>query len=279
MSEATSPWAGRRVLVTGCTGFLGGAVARELFAAGAEVVGLLHDRPGADVFAAGQGGRVHFIRGRVDNVFRLHSAMAVHEVAAVFHLSAADPFAEDRGTRAVLEAAKLYSRRLPVVAARPLRQLALARTAERPEPGLSVARFGAVFGPGDRKLFRTVPAAALALHTGDGPAVPADGPPTDFVFVRDAARACLRVAEDVMKRGPGDYPFRSGWLLSDRRMALAARAVFNGAAPGLPESVPPANPLGWAPVASFADAVSETLDWYGEFLRAGFGTVPVRIAA
>lgn len=279
MSEATtSPWAGRRVLVTGCTGFLGGAVARELFALGAEVVGLLHERSGADIFGAGQGGRVHFIRGRADNVFRLHSAMAVHEVAAVFHLAGTGPFAEDHGTHAVLEAAKLYSRRMPVVAARPLQQLALAGASE-PLGGLSVARFGAVFGPGDRKVFRTVPAAALALHGGEVRSLPPDGPATDFVFVRDAARACLRVAEDVARRGPGDYPFRSGWVMSDRRMALAVRDVFDGAAPALPETGPLANPLGWAPAVPFVDAVTETLDWYGAFLRAGFGAVPVRAAA
>ncbi|HEY1187609.1 MAG TPA: NAD(P)-dependent oxidoreductase [Gemmata sp.] len=279
MTEPTrSPWAGRRVLLTGCTGFLGSAVARELFAAGAEVVGLIHDRSGAEVFGAGAGARAHLIRGRADNVFRLHSAMAVHEVAAVFHLAATDPFAEDRGTHAVLEAAKLYSRRVPVVAVRPLQQLSLLGRAE-PLGGLSVARFGEVFGPGDRKVFRTVPATALGLHADDPPALVPEGPPTDFVFVRDAARACLRVAEDVALRGPGDYPFRSGWLLSARRMSLAVRDVFNGAAPALPEVGPIANPLGWSPAVPFAEAVSETLDWYGAFLRAGPGGVPVRAAA
>lgn len=277
MVEGISAWRGRRVLVTGCTGFLGGAVARELFAAGAEVVGLVHDRAGGDVFGPGQGGRVHFVHGRADNVFRLHSAMAVHEVAAVFHLSASDPFGTDRDTPAVLQAAKLYARRVPVVAARPLTQLALART-DDDRDGLSVARFGAVFGPGDRKLFRTVPATALGLLTGERLLPPADGPATDFVFVRDAARACLRVAEDVAAHGPGDYPFRSGWAMTDRRMAAAVREAFDGRPPAAPDAAPPANPLGWAPAGSFGEALSETLAWYCEFRRAGM-SAPARRAA
>src|SRR5258708_24629045 len=105
MAEHTSPWRGRRVLVTGYTGFLGSAVARELFARGAEVVGLVNDRPAHEISGADPGGgRVHLVRGRTDNVFRLHSAMAVHEIAAVFHLAAHAPFPQDRGTPALLPA-------------------------------------------------------------------------------------------------------------------------------------------------------------------------------
>lgn len=209
MADETSPWRGRRVLVTGCTGFLGGAVTRELCALGAEVVGLV--REGA-VPVAG----VRIVRGRADNVFRLHSAMAVHEVAAVFHLAAVDP-------AAVLQAAKLYAPRVPVVTARRIAQIAPAHAdGER----LSVARFGAVFGPGDRK-----------------PARP-DGPATDWVFVRDAARALVRVAEAVAAHGPGNYTFQTGWRLADGRT-----------------TTPPANPLGWTPSLTFADALAETRAW------------------
>ena len=269
MSDTASPWAGRRALVTGCTGHLGGAVARALLAAGAEVVGLVHERPALDVFAPGQGGRAHFVRGRADNVFRLHSAMAVHEVSAVFHLVAAD--ALDRTIPAVLEAARLYSRRVPVVAARPL-------AAPAPPDGLSAARFGAVFGPGDRNLLRPVPATALALHAGDGGPPLGDGPPVDCVYVDDAARACLLVAQDAARRGPCDHAFRTGWELSARRLADALREGFYGLAPRAPEPGPAANPLGWSPAVSFGAAVAETLDGYGGLLRAGCGA-PARAAA
>ena len=268
MAEVTSPWRGRRVLVTGCTGFLGGAVARELVARGAEVVGLINERPATDIFGPEQGGRVHLVRGRTDNVFRLHSAMAVHEVAAVFHLAAHDPFAEDRGTPAILQAAKLYSRRVPIVTAQPLQQLALAQSDE-PQDRLSVARFGEMFGPGDRKLFRVVPATAVGLLTGDRASLPPESSPRDFVFIRDAALACLRVAEVARTDGPREYQFRSGWLLTDRQMAAAVHEVYASRPPEMPDSEQPANPLGWQPQESLAAALEESIAWYREFLRAG----------
>jgi nucleoside-diphosphate-sugar epimerase len=267
MAEKTSYWRGRKVLVTGCTGFLGGAVARELFARGAEVVGLLNETPATGLFGPQQGGRAHLVRGRADNVFRLHSAMAVHEIAAVFHLAPTEP-------GAVLAAVNLYSRRVPVVTARPLLQLAIAQAAEQHDPRLSVVQCGEVFGPGDRKLFRTVPAASISLLTGDAVPLPAEGPVHEFVFVRDAARACLRAAE----AGPGEYAFRSGWLMTDRQMASAVRDACAGRPVAVPDSAPVANPLGWQAQQSLGAALNETLAWYRDFLRAGCA-VPVRAAA
>jgi nucleoside-diphosphate-sugar epimerase len=273
MAENTSVWRGRRVLVTGCTDFLGGAVARELLARGAEVVGLINENSGPNLFGPHPEGRTHFVRGRADNVFRLHSAMAVHEVAAVFHLAAYET-GDDRDTRAVLQAANLYSRRVPVVTARPLPQLTIARAAEQPDELLRVVQFGEAFGPGDRKLFRVVPAAAIGLLTGDAMPLPADGVARDFVFVRDAARACLSAAEAE----PGEYAFRSGWLLTDRQMAAAVRDACAGRSIEVPDSAPVANPLGWQPQQTLGETLNETLAWYREFFRAGCA-VPIRAAA
>jgi nucleoside-diphosphate-sugar epimerase len=278
MAEPTSFWRGRAVLVTGCTGFLGGAVARELFAHGADVIGLINERPATDLFGPRLGGNVHLVRGRTDNVFRLHSAMAVHEVAAVFHLASHDPSEPDRGTAAVLAAVNRYSHRVPVVTARPLPQLALARPEDRPDERLSVARFGEAFGPGDRKLFKTVPATALRLIVGDGAPLPADGPAREFVFVRDLARACLQTAESVARTGPGEFQFRSGWLMTERQMATAMRSAHAGGPVEVPDQAPITNPFEWRPAQTLTEAFDETLSWYREFLRAGCA-VPVRAAA
>lgn len=233
-----SRWHGRKVFVTGCSGFLGGAVSRELLARGATVVGLVHERPAPDP-------RITAVRGSADNVFRLHSALAVYEVAAVFHLASTH-------LDTLLQAANRYSRRVPIVTAKPISQLALAQSDA--DERVRAVRFGEVFGPGDRKLSRVVPAAAIGLLTGDTAALPSDGPPREFAFVRDAADELLRSAESPA----GEYTF-GGVHASVRQMVEAVRGSDRAAGP-------------------LADALRETVAWYAEFLRAG-SAVPIRAAA
>ena len=84
----TTDWAGRRAFVTGCTGFLGTWVSRELLAAGADVVGLVRDTVRDGDFVRDRlFERMSIVRGRVEDGFRLRQAFAVHEVDAVFHLA------------------------------------------------------------------------------------------------------------------------------------------------------------------------------------------------
>src|SRR5439155_12013949 len=162
MSDAAFPWRGRRVLVTGCTGLLGGAVVQELLAHGAVVVGLVRDRAAADSFARHRlTGRIHVVHGRVEDAFRIHSALAVYEVQSIFHLAGTDPDRLDRGTATVLDAVRRYDARVPVVMARPSGASPLAI----PPGVLGVARFGELFGSGDRKVSRIVPATAIGLLT------------------------------------------------------------------------------------------------------------------
>lgn len=262
MDTPSSRWRGRRVLVTGCTGFLGGWVVRELLAAGAEVVGLVRDRA-ADAAAHLPADRFRPIYGRVENAFRFYSALAVHEAAAVFHLAGA-------GDATVLDSVRLYNPRVPVVIARPTGD---SPVTTNPRVPLGVARFGELFGGGDRKTYRVVPATAINLLTGDRSAsAPTDGP-RDFVYVADAARACLLLA-DAVAADPcpqvTDVTFRSGWQLDDREMAAAVRAAFDGRNPGHGGGEPPENPLGWCPAATLPGALSETVAWYRGFLRTRF---------
>jgi CDP-glucose 4,6-dehydratase len=275
MSERYARLRGRTVLLTGATGFLGGAACRELLGHGIDVAALVRDRV-VDLPVAGSGStaQLHVIHGRIEDDFRIYSALAVHEVAAVVHLASCDPNQSTRGTATVLEAVLRYDPRVPVVVARP---------ANAPPVGgspvvLGVARFGEVFGGGDRNTFRLVPATILASLSGDRAPAPPTGTARDFVFVRDAARACVTLAESLVGGSPGrveDVSFRSGWSLTDPQMSEAIRTVFEGGAPPCDRVAPPPNPLDWSPAATLGNALAATIDWYRVFLRSRFfGTKP-----
>jgi NAD(P)-dependent dehydrogenase (short-subunit alcohol dehydrogenase family) len=175
MEASTSPWRGRRVLVTGCTDPLGAAVVGELLAGGAEVVGLVRDRLGA----VGLSGRVHVLYGRVEDRFRIYSALAIHEIETVFHLGGADPGAPDQATATVVEAVRLYDRRIPVVS--------VSVGSHNPVPQVPL---GVVH--------------VTAWDQTDSGCTPAD-----------AARACLRLAAGLATRPEPhteEVMVRAGWL-------------------------------------------------------------------
>src|SRR6476469_4883374 len=161
MDAVYSPWQDRWVLVTGCTGFLGGAVMRELLSRGARVVGLVRDRGRAAEFAREiASGHVQIVQGRVEDAARLHSTMVVHEVSAVFHLAGSG-----RGLDSVRRATSLYHSRVAVITACPTSQLRVADGDSSTLVGM--ARFGELFGPRDRTLTRIVPQTVLALLAGE----------------------------------------------------------------------------------------------------------------
>ncbi|MBA4067529.1 MAG: hypothetical protein C0501_28240 [Isosphaera sp.] len=236
MSAHTSPWLGRRVLVTDATELLGSAVTRELLARGAVVAGFVPDPSAAAWLARDRdAGRFHPVRGQPGDIGRLRTAVAVHEASVVFDPTAA--YATSRAAGPV-----------PVVAVRPAGELRLADPAAIAPRG--VVRFGEVFGPGDRRPDGPVARAVVGCLAGDPP--PAGGPVRDYVFAPDAARAWLAVAEAVLAGESPDHTFRSGWELSDRDLAAAVAAA-------LAADRPAADP--------FAAALAETAAWHREFLR------------
>lgn len=246
-------WRGRRVLVTG-GGFLGASVVEQLLAGGAEVIGLVGNRAAAGAFARHRlAGRVHIVHGRADNLFRVHSALAVHEVQAAFHFPDASDF--ERGFTTLLEAVRRYDSRVPVVVPRTGGSLSLLTS---PAP-LGLARFGELFGP-DPEARGTV-SAAILTHEPDT----IDRSPRDFVHVKDAARACLLLAESLSKHPVPhvqEATFRSGWQFSAREIAALIREAMAGRPPLVPRAALPENPLGWTPSLNFASALTDTVEWY-----------------
>ena len=274
-------WKGRRVLVTGCTGLLGTAVVRELLERRAEVVGLVRDRVADGDFQRDLRFRqVRLIHGLVEDRFRIQSALAVNEIHCVFHLATpTDDAMLDRGTAAVLAAVQSHDARIPVVTAQPQARLGIANVNEA-EPAKhcvtwGVAEFGELFGGGDRKTFRTVPATILANLTGErSPTAMVNGSPRDFVFAPDAARACLMLAESLAGSGQpvsSKIVFQTGWRFTDRELAAILRGMLTGTPAATPLfSMPPFNSLGWVPAVSLIEAMRQTIDWYREFLQNRF---------
>lgn len=82
-------WQGRKVLVTGCTGFLGWWLTSELVRQKADVVGLVRDlTPQAPFFAQGMDKKITMVRGQIEDYDTVERAINEYEIDTVFHLAA-----------------------------------------------------------------------------------------------------------------------------------------------------------------------------------------------
>lgn len=82
-------WNNRNVLVTGCTGFLGGWLSAELVRRRANVIGLVRDVvPHAPFFRQGIVNDVTVVRGSIEDYEVVERAINEHEVDTVIHLAA-----------------------------------------------------------------------------------------------------------------------------------------------------------------------------------------------
>lgn len=114
-------WCGRRVFVTGATGFIGSWLVKELLAQGACIVVLVRDaHPQSELYRSGDINRVSVVNGVLEDFWALERAINEYETDTVFHLGAqtlvgvAHRFplltfeANIRGTYNLLEACRLH---------------------------------------------------------------------------------------------------------------------------------------------------------------------------
>lgn len=82
-------WQDRRVLVTGCSGFLGSWLTARLIGVGADVVGLVRDQvPHSELVRSGLINKVYVVEGEVNDYALIERTLAEYEIDTIFHLAA-----------------------------------------------------------------------------------------------------------------------------------------------------------------------------------------------
>jgi CDP-glucose 4,6-dehydratase len=220
-------WRGRRVLVTGCSGFLGSWLTRALVAEGADVAGLVR---------SGFVERITAVPGDVTDLPLLVRTLRDHEIDTVFHLAAQaivgtaqlepiETFETNvRGTWNLLEACRGSDRVARVVVASGDKAYGsherlpyeedfalqgrqpyaaskscgdLIATCYHHSFGLpvTITRCANLFGAGDLNWNRIVPGTIRSVIEGTCPVIRSDGTPLrDYIHVDDAVRAYLTLA-------------------------------------------------------------------------------------
>jgi len=86
---SNSFWRDRRVLVTGCSGFLGSWLTARLIDSEADVVGLVRDKvPHSQLMRSGLLDRLHLVEGDVIDYALLERILVEYEINTIFHLAA-----------------------------------------------------------------------------------------------------------------------------------------------------------------------------------------------
>lgn len=288
MSESAF-WQGRRVLVTGCTGLIGTALVRELLRSQAVVAGLIRDQiPEGDYQLDPIFRKLRVIRGRVEDRFRIQTALAIHGIQSVFHLaSSTDAHHSDTGTISILAAIQGHDPRITFVTAQKSSlagdECSALLKSNRFGIPWGVAEFGEVFGPGDRRLDRLIPRTILSyLRHREASATTSSSLVKDFVYSVDAARACMVLSESLSEAQEGSrrVVFRSGWVFSENQMKELIHTLMScGSAkslilptldPNLMRHPDDVGVLGWLPTGTLAERLRETIRWYQAFPRKHF---------
>jgi len=234
MTRPQHAWTGRRVLVSGCRGFLGSWLVRLLQAHGAQVIGMTD--PGR---AAAQPSTVADIpvEAQLHDVASLAAILRAHAPDLVFHLAAQSlPSAarcqphltfevNARGTWNLLEAIRSvapttklvlassdsvygendgtpFTEEMPVApdfpyeASKACAELAARCYARSFGMPVTFARFCNIYGPGDAHLGRLVSGTVEAVVRGESPRLRGDGSSIrNYLYVEDATLALLRLAQ------------------------------------------------------------------------------------
>ncbi len=305
--EFGGAFAGRKVLVTGATGFIGWHLCEALMALGAEVYGVSR--------TASSESLVRGCRGRaidLTDVEAVRTMMAQTQPHVIFHLGGMVSARQDMdlvlpmlqnnllGTvHLLLATVEAGCERIVTVgsseapaAATPYDGLtspyAAAKAAAsmyarmfRTAYGLPVVlvRPFMTYGPRQERT-KLIPYTILALLRGENPQLSSGGRMCDFVYVLDVVRGLLQAGlQPNLEVETIDLGTGKGTLVRDVMELLvelsgsAARPMF-GVVPDRPGERPQVADreatrrlLGWEPLWSLRDGLTETVAWYRTIVR------------
>jgi CDP-glucose 4,6-dehydratase len=319
-------WHGRRVFITGCTGFLGSWLTAALLDRGAAVTGLIHRRePESQLVRSGLLNRIDQVPGDLLDFGLLQRTLADYRIDTVFHLAGqtivgvanrepVDTFETNiRGTWLLLEAVrKVPSVRGVVVASSEKaygEQINLPYREDSPLQGIhpyevskscadliaqsfahtyglaiAVTRCSNLYGGGDLNWNRIIPGTIRNILNRERPVLRSDGSfRRDYLYVADAVRGYLMLAEKLMESGVRGQPFNLGSGCPISALEVVQTIVSLSGHPELEpvilnevkneiqeEYLDPTQAeraFGWRPQYSLAGGLSEAMTWYRAYLN------------
>ena len=230
-------WKHKNVFVTGCTGFLGRQLVKELLQLGANVTGLVRN-PQASICKEALYKNMNFVHGSLEDLQLIKNALEMNNIDTVFHMAAQAVSGEAiqspittfetniRGTWNILEACrqkgikkvivtsseKAYGDLSPVpyLETSPLQgrypydvskscaDLITKSYYHTYDLPVCIIRFGNIFGEGDLNFSRLIPYTIQSILQNKAPMIRSDGTLVrDFFYIEDAARAHLLLVEKM----------------------------------------------------------------------------------
>jgi nucleoside-diphosphate-sugar epimerase len=299
-----SQLAGRKILVTGAGGFIGGHLCHTLLGCGAEVHGISRGDQveGRDVAC--------WWRGDLTNPSGIQNILAKVKPDIIFHLASCVTGSRDlRSVWPTFEGNLASTVNLLTVASEiGCQRIILAGSLEEPEYGsgetvpcspyaaakgasssyarmfhalyqtpVVVARLFMVYGPGQQDVSKLIPYVTLSLLNKQPPRLGSGQRQIDWIYVEDVVDGLIAAAHAPNMEGR-TIDLGSGTLLSIQTIVLQLADRIDpqvellwGALPDRPmEPTRVANILqthdaiGWSPKTSLAMGLDHTVEWYRE---------------
>jgi nucleoside-diphosphate-sugar epimerase len=306
---------GRKVLVTGATGFIGSRLCGHLAAKGAVVHGTFRTKDSV------RDNSVAWHQVRLEEIEDVRNLLASVKPDYIFHL--ASHVVGARHLEVVLPT--FQSNLLTTVnlltgaAEMGCRRIVLAGSLEEPEPGSAdapsspyaaakwssnayarmfhalyqtpvvVARIFMVYGPAQRDLKKLIPYVTLSLSRGEAPELTSGQREVDWIYVDDVVEGLLALALAPEADGC-TIDLGSGQMVSVRKVVeILAQQIDSGVEPvfgavserpmeqvRVAKTAETYKKTGWKPKTSLEQGLRHTIQWYRERMNSSQGPDSLR---